>query len=307
MIFIVDSRLQPGKVIVKNLGSYYLLCLIFLTGCTLPFVKLNGGSKDQTPAADQTINAAQVEATEISLLPTGVHLQASLDLSGGLDGKPASHEQMDYLLYLPDGYHQDPDREWPFILFLHGAGDQDNDSGFLMSFGLPGVLYLQEQPEEFPFVVVSPQAFPDTPWWSGDTLDVLNALLDEVISKYRIDESRVYLTGLSMGGYGSWFLASTYPERFAAMVSISGSGYRMPLPPDEELICKLDSVPVWGIHGANDTISAPEASEFHLRFLESVCDGEVKWTLYNDESHLSAFERAYRDPDLYSWLLDYSK
>ena len=287
--------------------SYYFLCLIFLTGCTLTLGKIEAGLKDRTPAADPTLNPAQVEATETSLLPTGVHLQASLDLSGGLDGKTASHERMDYLLYLPDGYHQDPDQEWPIILFLHGAGDQDNDSGFLMSFGLPGVLYLQEQPEEFPFVVVSPQAFPETPWWSGDTLVVLNALLDEVISNYRIDESRVYLTGLSMGGYGSWFLASAYPERFAAMVSISGSGYRMPLPPDEELICKLTSVPIWGIHGANDTISAPKTSEFHLRFLESVCDGEVKWTLYNDESHLGAFERAYRDPELYSWLLGYSK
>jgi len=292
---------------MKNIRRCYILCLIILTGCTQPLVITEAGLKDKTPTANPTLNRAQVEATAASLLPTGVHLQASLNLSGGLVGKPASHDQMGYLLYLPDGYHQDPDREWPLILFLHGAGDQDNDSGFLMSFGLPGVLYLQEQPEEFPFVVVSPQAFPDTPWWSGDTLLVLNTLLDEVISNYRIDESRVYLTGLSMGGYGSWFLASEYPERFAAMVSISGSGYRMSLPPDEELIYKLASVPTWGIHGANDTISAPEASEFHLKFLESICGGEVKWTLYNDESHLGAFERAYRDPDLYSWLLNYSR
>ena len=306
-MFIIDSRTQPGKVIVKKLVSYFILYLFFLTGCTQPLANIDAELKDNTPTVYSTMNSAQVEATEVSLLPTGVHLQASLDLSRGLDGKRASHDQMDYLLYLPDGYHRDPYREWPFILFLHGAGDQDNDSGFLMSYGLPGVLYLQEQPEEFPFVVVSPQAFPDTPWWSGDTLVVLNALIDEVITKYRIDETRIYLTGLSMGGYGSWFLASAYPERFAAMVSISGSGYRMPLPPDEELICKLDSVPVWGIHGANDVVSAPEASEFQIRFLESVCGGEVKWTLYNDESHLSAFERAYRDPDLYSWLLDYSK
>jgi len=292
---------------VKKTGIYIFLCLIFITGCTQPLANIDAELKGKTPTAYSTMNPAQMEATEVSLLPTGVHLQASLDLSGGLDGKPASHDQMDYLLYLPDGYHRDPDREWPFILFLHGAGDQDNDSGFLMSSGLPGVLYLQEQPEEFPFVVVSPQAFPNIPWWTGDTLAVLNVLLDEVISKYRIDESRIYLTGLSMGGYGSWFLASAYPERFAAMASISGSGYRMPLPPDQELICKLAFVPTWGIHGANDMISAPEASEFHLRFLESVCGGEVKWTLYNDEGHLSAFERAYRDPDLYSWFLEYSK
>lgn len=273
----------------------------------MPFGNTGSESVEETPATVPTLNVEQADATAIALLPTGVQLQANMDLTQGIQGKPASHEQIDYLLYLPEGYHQEPGRRWPLIFFLHGAGDQDNDSAFVMSFGLPGVLHLEEQPKDFPFVVVSPQAFPNTPWWSGDTLIVLEALLDEVIPKYRIDESRVYLTGLSMGGYGSWFLASMVPERFAAMVSISGSGYRMPLPPDPELICKLASVPVWGIHGANDVISAPDASQFHVKMLESVCGGEVKWTLYDDEGHLGAYERAYRDPELYRWMLEHSQ
>ena len=120
---------------MKKTGIYIFLYLIILAGCTQPLANIDAELKDNTPTVYSTMNSAQVEATEVSLLPIGVHLQASLDLSRGLDGKRSSHDQMDYLLYLPDGYHRDPDREWPFILFLHGAGGQENDSGFIMSYG----------------------------------------------------------------------------------------------------------------------------------------------------------------------------
>jgi predicted peptidase len=284
-----------------------LCCAFLLTGCG-NVSEMSGEEIDRRdPTLVPALTTEAVKATALARWPTGVQLQNSLDLTAGIDGTPASHERMNYLLYLPEGFHQEPDQLWPLIVFLHGAGDQDNDSAFVMSFGLPGALHLGEHPEDFPFVVVSPQAFPNTPWWSGDTLIVLNALLDQVVSEYRIDESRVYLTGLSMGGYGSWFFASMYPERFAAMVSVSGSGYRMPIPPDPELICRLSTVPVWGIHGEKDGISAPDASEFHIRMLESVCEGDARWTLYAGEGHLGAYERAYRDPELYRWLLKQSK
>ncbi len=240
-------------------------------------------------------------------LPTGVNLQANFDLPEELDGQPAIHQQMRYLLYLPEGYNDQPDRIWPLIYFLHGSGDADYDSTFVLSYGLPAVLLAGEQPEEFPFIVVSPQAFPGGTWWNEDALPALEALLREVLASYRADPDRVYLTGLSMGGYGSWYMATAYPEHFAAMISISGSGYRVPVLPGDETLCRMQDLAVWGIHGALDAISAPEASELHIQALDSACEGEVRWTMYDDVGHIGAYERAYRDPELYRWMLDHTR
>lgn len=214
--------------------------------------------------------------------------------------------QIDYLLYLPDDYAPDPNREWPLILFLHGSGSETYDSSFVMSYGLPEVLLSGDQPDPFPFIVVSPQAFPGTTWWNEEVLAVLEALLDEIVTTYQVDANRVYLTGLSMGGYGSWYVAAAYPERFAAMISISGSGFRARIVSEEDVLCRLADVPVWGIHGERDQISAPVAARAYLDTLQSACGGEVKKTFYSDTGHFETYERAYRDPTLYAWLLEHS-
>jgi predicted peptidase len=237
---------------------------------------------------------------------TGVHLQATFDLPETIEGRTPSHEQLDYLLWLPEGYGQDPGKEWPLILFLHGAGSETNDSQFVMSYGLPEVLHRGDQPDGFAFVVISPQAYPNVPWWEGDTLAILDALVQGAIDTYQIDPARVYLTGLSMGGYGAWWLATAYPQRFAALISISGSGYRTPAPPGEETVCKMRDVPTWAIHGARDLISDPAAVKLQVLAL-AACGGEVEWTLYPDTGHLETYARAYRDPALYTWLLDHTR
>jgi predicted peptidase len=237
---------------------------------------------------------------------TGVHLQARFEIPESLEEQPPSHPGMDYLVWLPEGYGQDPEVQWPLIFFLHGAGSDVNDSKFVMSYGLPEVLYSGDQPQDFPFVVVSPQAFPGVPWWEGDTVTILNALLDEVVATYQVDPNRVYLTGLSMGGYGSWWLATAYPDRFAAMVSVSGSGYRTATAPEAEVVCKMRDLPVWAIHGERDMISDPMANKIQLLTL-GACGGEVEWTLYPDAGHGEAYARAYRDPALYTWLLEHSR
>lgn len=243
--------------------------------------------------------------TETPAWQTGVHLQANFQVPEQLEGQDPSHTEMHYLVWLPEGYGQDPDETWPLIVFLHGAGGGENDSKFVMSYGLPEVLYSGDQPDAFPFIVVSPQAYQDVPWWDGDTLAILNALIDEVMGTYQVDLDRVYLTGLSMGGYGSWWLATTYPDRFAAMVSVSGSGYRMQTSPGEEMVCRLKDVPVWAIHGARDMISDPMANKIQVLSL-AACGGEVEWTLYPDAGHGETYRSAYRDPEVYRWLLDHS-
>jgi len=242
------------------------------------------------------IMAACAPTTEVT---TGQHLQGTFAHESG--------QEMSYLVWLPDGYGEDRDRRYPLIYFLHGSGDDDYDSTFVTSFGLPAVLALGEQPEDFEFVVVSPQAEPDTTWFTGNQPKVVDALLQEVLDTYLVDPDRVYLTGLSMGGFGSWHIASEFPQRYAAMASLSGSGYQQAAPPPAGFACRLKEVPVWVIHGEQDMIAQYDAVRTQVEAWEELCDGEVKWTTYPDEGHFGAYEIAYRDPALYEWMLSHSR
>ena len=125
------------------------------------------------------------------------------------------HIRLDYLLHLPGGYEASPDRTWPLILFLHGAGERGSDLNLVMKHGIAKVA---GERADFPFITVSPQC-PENTWWA-DHRQALTALLDHVAGAYRVDLDRVYLTGLSMGGYGTWTLAASEPQRFAARSSI---------------------------------------------------------------------------------------
>src|ERR1035441_9157001 len=144
--------------------------------------------------------------------------------------------KIDYLLFLPQGYEQSKQR-WPLMLFLHGAGESGTNLAKVKTHGPPKVV---ESKPDFPFILVSPQSAGGG--WNNDTLD---ALLNEIIRKYRVDKHRIYLTGLSMGGFGTWSLAAAHPERFAAIVPICGGGN----PADAK---KLAALPIWVFHGAKD-------------------------------------------------------
>lgn len=247
-------------------------------------------------AAFALVLAACAQAEEV---PTRQHLQA---LHTAEDG-----ETMRYLVWLPEGYGDDRDREYPLIVFLHGSGDPDYNSEFVVSFGLPAVLELGEEPEGFDFVVVSPQAAGNTAWWSKGQMELVDGVVQEALDTYLVDPDRVYLTGLSMGGYGSWFLGSTYPERYAAMVSLSGSGYQSTELPAASFTCRLAEIPVWAIHGEQDLISEFGVSETVVRDYEELCNTTVDWTAYPDAGHFETYERAYRDPALYNWMLSHSR
>jgi predicted peptidase len=184
--------------------------------------------------------AAQIPTTE-------VQLQGSFDVPESLFGSQLVEESMRYLLWLPEGYGDDLGRDWPLIVFLHGSGDTEYGAEWVQSFGLPAVLHAQEQPENFEFVVLSPQAAGGSAWWTGNTVDVIDALVDEITTDYLVDADRIYLTGLSMGGYGSWFVAMDHHERFAAMVSTSGSGWRQPVLPAGD-VCGMSDLPIRAIH-----------------------------------------------------------
>lgn len=218
-----------------------------------------------------------------------------------------SGREMRYLVWLPDGYGEDRDRRYPLIYFLHGSGDDDYDSTFVAAFGLPAMLVLEEQPENFEFVVIAPQAEPGTTWYSEGQPEVVDALLQEMLDTYLVDPDRVYLTGLSMGGFGSWHIATRFPQRYAAMASLSGSGYQTANPPPADFACRLGDVPVWAIHGEQDSIADYDVVRSQVETWEEMCNREVKFTTHPDLGHFSAYEVTYRDPDLYDWFLAHSR
>jgi predicted peptidase len=193
-----------------------------------------------------------------------------------------------YLLYLPDAYEKDKEAEYPFILFLHGGGEKGDDLNKVKRNGPPKIL---EDKKDFPFIVVSPQCPGDERW----TAYKLNALLEGLVEKYRIDEDRIYLTGLSMGGYGTWDLASNYPHWFAAIVPVCGGG-------DVRRVRAVKDIPVWAFHGMRDNVIPIERSLELVRALEKI-DGNVKFTVYPEANH-NSWTQTYNNPELWEWLLE---
>jgi predicted peptidase len=206
--------------------------------------------------------------------------------------------EVNYLLYLPGDYGKDPQQKWPLILFLHGSGERGSDLEILKRQPLPKTL---DRQKAFPFIVLSPQLPLAMGNWS-DLIDPLKALLDQIQAEYSVDAQRVYLTGLSMGGFGAWEFALRYPRRFAAIVPIAG-GYRFQSDAIPKNLCDLKNVPVWVFHGARDANVLPAQSEEMVKALKA-CGGDVRFTLYPDADHSASWTRAYADPDVYKWLLE---
>lgn len=193
---------------------------------------------------------------------------------------------MDYLLYLPKDYAEKP--SWPLLLFLHGAGERGSDLERVKLHGPPKLI---ASGKEFPFIVVSPQC-PSDRWWKPDDLLVL---LDEIGEKYKVDKDRVYVTGLSMGGFGTWGLAASAPNRFAAIVPICGGG-------DPSTARRLSRLPIWVFHGAKDPVVKLSSSEKMVEAIKEA-GGNAKFTIYPEAGH-DSWTEAYNDPELFKWLLE---
>lgn len=204
--------------------------------------------------------------------------------------KTVPHDvRLSYVVQIPEGYAED-DSRWPLILFLHGAGQRGTDPARLREEAAPPVIAAEMA--GFPFVVVSPLC-PEDDWW--EPFDIV-ALLDEVLERYRIDPSRVYLTGLSMGGYGAWETAMRYPDRFAAIAPVCGGG--RPL-----LAARIRHIPAWVFHGAKDPVVPLSESERMVEALRRL-GGSVRFTVYPDAEH-DSWTATYNNRDLYRWFLEH--
>jgi poly(3-hydroxybutyrate) depolymerase len=208
--------------------------------------------------------------------------------------------EADYLLFLPQGYRENSGKRWPAILFLHGAGERGNDLALLRKHGPPKIV---ENKPDFPFIVISPQC-PPGEIWSNETLI---HLLDHAMERHAIDPARVYLTGLSMGGFGTWALGAAFPERFAAMAPICGGGERIRvLLGGREKREALQSLAVWAFHGARDTVVPLEESERMVEAFKRAGSTRVKLTVYPEAGH-DSWTETYDNPELYEWFLDHTR
>ena len=197
-----------------------------------------------------------------------------------------------YLLFLPEDYETKRQR-WPLMLFLHGAGERGSDLNKVKVHGPPKIV---ENRKDFPFLVVSPQC-PEGDWWT-EKVEVLINLVDDIAARYKVDKKRIYLTGLSMGGYGTWSLASAYPERFAAIAPICGSGSRI-------MSLRLKDIPIWVFHGGKDPVVPLEESEEMVNAIRKL-GGDVKFTIYPDAGH-DSWTESYNNQELYDWFLEHRK
>lgn len=216
-------------------------------------------------------------------------------LSGaGLNAQQTAQKlirETSYLLYLPQGYAADTAKKWPLVMFLHGSGERGSDVQQVKKHGPP---MLADQGKQFPFILISPQA----PEGSGWQKDALKDLLADVQKKYRVDADRVYLTGLSMGGYGTWDLAMSEPWLFAAIAPICGGG-------DASKAWRLKNVPVWCFHGGKDYVVPLSASQVMVDAVKPFNPG-VKFTVYPEVGH-DSWIPAYNNDSLYTWLLSHKR
>lgn len=218
---------------------------------------------------------------------TGQHAQA-------FDTTALKRLSARYLLHLPRDYGREPGKRWPLILYLHGGSRRGTEIDSVRVWGLPKLV---ERDPSFPFIVVSPQAGPGTLW--TDT-DLLEALLDEVAARYAVDTTRIYLTGHSMGGNGTWYLAYMHPERFAAIAPMSG-------PANPWWATRLRNMPVWIFHGVQDSIVPIRESEEMVRALREGGNQQVRFNFLPDCEHglLDLYEDA--ESELYKWFLQHQR
>jgi predicted peptidase len=196
-----------------------------------------------------------------------------------------------YQLFVPHDYKGD--KAYPVILFLHGAGETGTDGEKQVKVGIGKAIKKDEK--TFPFIVVLPQSQKRT--WKAETEDGKRAIaiLDETCKAYKIDDKRQYLTGLSMGGFGTWSMAAAYPERWAAIAPICGGG-------DVKTAVKFKDLPCWNFHGDKDTSVNVEQS---LKMIQALKDagGSPRYTEYPGVGH-NSWDNAYGAAELYTWLLE---
>jgi poly(3-hydroxybutyrate) depolymerase len=241
--------------------------------------------------------------TLLSVYPARARVQDTGFLNRRITVNGVTHR---YVVYLPDDWN--PHESWPVILFLHGSGERGAEGLDQTQVGLPAAIRLH--PERWPFIVVMPQVpFSHHHWTDPDMMEMAVAALNAEIKEFHGDRDRVYLTGMSLGGYGVWELARAYPHKFAALVPVCG-GVFWSYAPDrwreantlpEAYAREVGRTPTWMFHGASDLVVSPKQSVLMYQALKAN-GGDVRLWEYDRTRH-DVWGKAYAEPQLPKWLL----
>jgi len=191
-----------------------------------------------------------------------------------------------YLNYTPQSYSVKESPK-PLLLFLHGRGECGNDLELVKKWGPPKLVQAEN---DFPFVVISPQCA--SPGWD---VVALKGLVDHITNTMNVDRQRVYVSGLSMGGYGTWKFVANYPEIVAAAVPICGGGHA-------GTADKLKHVPIWAFHGDADSVVPISESRSIVEAVKEAGGEKIKLTIYEGVHH-NSWVQTYANPEVYRWLL----
>jgi len=203
--------------------------------------------------------------------------------------------KLNYALYTPNIYRK-TESELPLVLYLHGVGERGTD---LKKLELNGIPELISKGKDFPFLTLAPQC-PDFGWWSrSEYVEALASLTKEIISSHRVDKKKVYVTGLSMGGYGTLALAKKYPQLFSAIIPICGGM------DDHKDIERLGDMPIWLFHGDKDNTHPVERSTAIYDLLKPN-NKKIKLTIYEGVGH-NSWDETYANDEVYEWLLSHKK
>lgn len=224
----------------------------------------------------------------------GISVAESMGIATGFINKTvvADGASRAFVVYVPRDY--DPAKAWPLIVFLHGAGERGDDGLKQTEVGIGRAVRLD--PERWPAIIVLPQC-PEGVWWDKAIHEVDKAV-EQTLAEYNIDRKRMYLTGISMGGYATWVYGAQQADRFAALMPICGGGY----PEDAKA---LASIPIWAFHGAKDEVVLPRESQ---KMVEAVKEagGTVTYTEFEDADH-NSWDAAYADQKAIRWLFRQSR
>jgi len=197
-------------------------------------------------------------------------------------------EHLEYYLYYPDDYFSNVDQDFGLLLFLHGGGESGRALHELKKNGPPKMM---ADGYPFPFLVLAPQNPYKKQWWN---IRAVNTVLDSVIAQNRVDEKRIYLTGLSRGGSAAWEMAVQYPNKFAALAVVCGMA---PSPYAHWLNTKM---PIWVFHGSEDEVIPVSESDVMVKKLREM-NFDVQYTRYEGVGH-NSWGRAYANDELYQWM-----
>jgi predicted peptidase len=282
---------------MKALGFFLLFATAALVGCdAAPNATVNNADPGTTVIAPLTGREA---TNELQFLERIRHLPKQAPFERRTFTSPTK-EQMKYLFFKPKNF--DSAKTYPFVLSLHGGAPRRNFEDLLEPY-LPGLAYglgrlvSDDTQDAHPCFVVAPWS--NERDWDKENVRLVMEVLDALDKEFHVDSKRVYVTGQSMGGWGTWSVITQHPDRFAAAIPICGGG-------EPRDAAKAKDILVWAFHGSADRVVPVQYTRQMIAALREAGATPRYWE-YKDSDHAHTAERAYCEPDLISWLFAQSK